>query len=266
MATTREGSGVSAERFNTLVERGRKRALVLEPEVRRVMARVLTDAGRQAASRLTDWASAQSVTAAAPTGWTRPEADVLVKLGELADALTHANRRLRERIMRAGLGEIEAELGVSFDLRNPIIDGVLREAGQNIKHVAESQRQTIMDALSRAWDDGMSIDQAARLVEQRSSAVAMSRARTIARTEIIGIANGGSLAATRLTGAMRQKEWFTAGGAKVPRHHDYPGLDGQLRGLTEKFSVGGAAMAYPGDPAGPAGEVVNCRCTIGYRE
>jgi hypothetical protein len=34
--------------------------------------------------------------------------------------------------------------------------------------------------------------------------------------------------------------------------------------LGDTFSVGGASMAYPGDPSGPPKEVVNCRCTIAH--
>jgi hypothetical protein len=34
----------------------------------------------------------------------------------------------------------------------------------------------------------------------------------------------------------------------------------QIREVGEKFNVGGFALAYPGDPDGPAKEVINCNC------
>lgn len=39
--------------------------------------------------------------------------------------------------------------------------------------------------------------------------------------------------------------------------------DGQAQPLDGMFTVGGVEMAYPGDPRGPAREVINCRCRIG---
>jgi hypothetical protein len=34
--------------------------------------------------------------------------------------------------------------------------------------------------------------------------------------------------------------------------------------MDEPFTVGGASLMYPGDPAGPAEEVINCRCCVGF--
>lgn len=38
--------------------------------------------------------------------------------------------------------------------------------------------------------------------------------------------------------------------------------DKQRTLLTSPFTVGGASLQYPGDPRGPAQEVINCRCTL----
>lgn len=42
-------------------------------------------------------------------------------------------------------------------------------------------------------------------------------------------------------------------------HHD---ADGQAVGLDEPFRVGSSELMYPGDPRGPAGEILNCRCEM----
>jgi hypothetical protein len=34
--------------------------------------------------------------------------------------------------------------------------------------------------------------------------------------------------------------------------------------MDEKFKVGDAELMFPGDPEGPADEVINCRCAVGY--
>jgi hypothetical protein len=38
--------------------------------------------------------------------------------------------------------------------------------------------------------------------------------------------------------------------------------DGQEVGVDEDFVVGSDRMAFPGDPRGGAGEVVNCLCAL----
>jgi len=43
---------------------------------------------------------------------------------------------------------------------------------------------------------------------------------------------------------------------------DHLECNGQIRGIDEPFDVGGESMQYPGDPAGGAGNVCNCRCTV----
>ncbi len=34
--------------------------------------------------------------------------------------------------------------------------------------------------------------------------------------------------------------------------------------MDEAFDVGGEQLMYPGDPAGSAGNICNCRCTVIY--
>jgi uncharacterized protein with gpF-like domain len=45
---------------------------------------------------------------------------------------------------------------------------------------------------------------------------------------------------------------------------DHMEADGQRRRLDEPFEVGGEELMFPGDPAGSAAQIINCRCTIGY--
>lgn len=91
------------------------------------------------------------------------------------------------------------------------------------------------------------------------------RATTIARTEVISAYNvGATLAAEELASVMEvdeyQKEWLATGDARTrPTHMD---ADGQKVWGDQTFDVGGEALEEPGDPAGSAEEVINCRCTV----
>lgn len=92
----------------------------------------------------------------------------------------------------------------------------------------------------------------------------------VARTEVIAANNAGAHAAAytnaELFGASStqvQKEWLATADARTRRTHQ--DADGQVvLGLDTPFSVGGSQLQQPGDPAAPAGEVINCRCTAFY--
>ncbi len=68
-----------------------------------------------------------------------------------------------------------------------------------------------------------------------------------------------------------RKVWFNQGDPLVRPTHQK--VNGQSRfvnhqgwgGKPGKFLVGGALLKHPRDPAGPPGEVINCRCFVEYR-
>lgn len=92
-----------------------------------------------------------------------------------------------------------------------------------------------------------------------------NRAVTVARTETMAAVNAGAYA-----GALRDAEergdpapfkvWLATDDTRTRPTHDK--ADGQRTLLSEPFRVGGAQLLYPGDPRGPAQEVINCRCTF----
>lgn len=90
------------------------------------------------------------------------------------------------------------------------------------------------------------------------------RAETIARTEVNGAYNAGTYQSNEVLGDQGpvEKYWIATGDDRTRQTHRE--ADGQVRGFSEPFSIGGSEMLYPHDPAGPAKEVVNCRCVLGY--
>lgn len=115
--------------------------------------------------------------------------------------------------------------------------------------------------LLAGFDAGESIPKLAVRV-RGAAGVTDARARTIARTEVTGAANAGSIAYMRATGLVRSKTWLAhQDGRERPSHN---AADGQQAALDGKFSVGGYPMDHPGDPSAPASETANCRCTLIY--
>lgn len=93
------------------------------------------------------------------------------------------------------------------------------------------------------------------------------RTEMIARTETLRSSNYGSWNIFKGWGAQK-KEWLATYDDRTrPSHIDAwtryssGGSPGPI-GMDEAFVVGGVAMQCPGDPGAPAGETVNCRCSI----
>jgi hypothetical protein len=91
-----------------------------------------------------------------------------------------------------------------------------------------------------------------------------NRATVTARTEAIGALNAGRLEAFKIAAAEEggdfETMWLATEDSRTRPTHDE--ADGQRVSIGEPFTVGGFSLAFPGDPTGPAQEVINCRCTL----
>ncbi len=90
-----------------------------------------------------------------------------------------------------------------------------------------------------------------------------SRTKTITRTEghrIQQTSAADAQFAAKKKGADVVKQWDASLDARTRDSH--ASIDGEIREIDDKFSNG---LRFPGDPNGPAAEVINCRCTANTR-
>lgn len=97
------------------------------------------------------------------------------------------------------------------------------------------------------------------------------RAARIARTETTMASNLGSLTGAMESGEPMKKVWLSTRDSRTRRpkkgnrydhYGKFPmGPDGETVDLKEAFKKTGEELQYPGDPAGSAGNNINCRCT-----
>jgi HK97 family phage portal protein len=81
----------------------------------------------------------------------------------------------------------------------------------------------------------------------------------VASRQVVGAMNGAALIGATQAGAVK-KRWLATDDERTrPTHRE---AEGQVRDLDEKFDVGAAELAFPGDPTGLVGEWINCRCTM----
>ena len=93
----------------------------------------------------------------------------------------------------------------------------------------------------------------------RDESVWQTRAERIARTESTGAYNAGTQSAFYDEG-VAHKMWIALADDRTRDTH----LDahGQCTYADEAFNIAGNYLMMPGDPGGPASEVINCRCTM----
>lgn len=155
------------------------------------------------------------------------------------------------------------QVEVSFDLLDPEVIALIEERVNQVVGVNQTTYELIQAALAGGVEEGETIAQIAGRVQAvfDSSKV---RAERIARTEVIGAANGGSILGAKAVPLELEKVWLSTSDNRT--RPDHAEANGQAVALTEKFDVAGYSMDYPGDPIAPAEQVVNCRCTVIYAE
>ncbi|GAB2959062.1 hypothetical protein GCM10027048_27840 [Hymenobacter coalescens] len=128
--------------------------------------------------------------------------------------------------------------------------------------MVETTRDVITRTIREAQAEGLSVPNTARLLRERVATLSQARAVVVARTELVAAANLGSLMGAQATGLKLNMKWLATPG---PRTRDtHRAANGQTVTLGGTFTVGGTVLRYPGDPLGPAAEVVQCRCTLQY--
>jgi len=136
---------------------------------------------------------------------------------------------------------------------------------ERVVTVTETYKQSIVDLLKTRIEDGLTIVEAAKEVQKIVGKKRFYRwqALRIARTETTASANFGAVQAGDVSGFVMEKEWISALDERTrtsPFNHMQ--MNGKRVGLNDKFNVSGQDLAYPGDPKGSAGNVINCRCSV----
>lgn len=130
--------------------------------------------------------------------------------------------------------------------------------------ITDTTRAAIYAAIQKGVVEGEGITELTANVNAIFDNADAVRAATIARTEAVGSLNQAAqvYASNLPDGTVGSHTWIS--------HHDdrtrptHRVADGQTVPTDSPFLVGGWPMLFPGDPAAPPGEVINCRCSQAF--
>ncbi len=142
----------------------------------------------------------------------------------------------------------------------------------DVENITQTTRDKIREVLIESYPVGRSFDEIVSLLTD--SEFTAIRARLIVRTETNTAANTGAMLAVKTTGLKMNKVWISAQDnrtRRLPRDQfDHLHMNGVSLPYEDNFTVNGEMgnelMANPGDRkhGAKAGNVCNCRCTIGF--
>ena len=170
-----------------------------------------------------------------------------------------------------GVSYLEAK-GTKNDLIAYVILKYLETKGldQLASDITDTTKEQIRNFLLKAQEQGLTNYETIQLL--KTAGITNYRAELISRTETARAANVGSMVGAMSTGLVTVKEWIAAKDnrtRRMPRDaNDHLHMDGVQIPIDQKFVVTAKDyidnMLHPGDSTAHAGNVCNCRCTLGY--
>ena len=138
---------------------------------------------------------------------------------------------------------------------------------QRVTLVKGTAKKTLVDITQRLMRDPdfmvLGNAEKSRILKNQFNRYSTFQAKRLVQTESTAAANFATMesATTIFPGAQMQKEWIASFDDRTRPTHSEAGASEPVP-FNEPFMVGGSLMMFPGDPSGPAAEVINCRCSM----
>jgi SPP1 gp7 family putative phage head morphogenesis protein len=146
---------------------------------------------------------------------------------------------------------------------NLFLEGFIEDwTATRITQINRTTETQIRSLIRSGLEEGLGIDKISKQIREQADSISRVRANVIARTETHSAAGFGAQQAAESTGLELEKEWVAAADERT--REDHQEVDGTRIGMKEAFTVGDSEMMFPGDPAGSAEQVINCRCSVAY--
>lgn len=124
-------------------------------------------------------------------------------------------------------------------------------------------RSVLEEGLNEGWGSDKTASEIRKSIRQVAPEINQWRALRIARTEVVGASNRGSLEGMRSLNMPFEKIWIAVPDARTRDTHREVEQQNP-KNQDETFRVGEYEMDGPGDMSAGPEEIINCRCTIAY--
>jgi len=179
---------------------------------------------------------------------------VIDEMGEAKRALRRLSAETREiPVDDGGAGELLP----SLDLFDPEVKRMIEEREQLIKTVPSWMQKKARELVAEAVEEGATVDDIRRQLNAFFNNLRKYEAERIARTESGTGANTATNSAMSKAG-VTEKAWLAFIDGQTRATHIANHEEGPIP-FTDRFPNG---MRYPQESGAPAGEVINCRCTM----
>ena len=184
------------------------------------------------------------------------------------DALVELEPAIRSAVLQAlseGLIRGQSRLGISQaqrvrELAPDVVEEMIRRSKYvNVIQTTEDQIAKAIAQVDSGLDNQTMIERITAQVRQTFEGIQANRIPTIVATTVNSAFESGQKEAFRMSG-VNQKQWLSQRDGRVRESHDL--VDGQQVAINQNFDVMGVPLDFPGDPAGPPEEIINCRCTM----
>ena len=230
-------------------------AASMTPFIGRALATQMK-AGADALSRGEDWRGA-----------------VLNADQQLKAAYATTYKRASDIVARRVLNAAKSLHGQGYEIKAdgvPVLESWNRTTAEWIRQwsafrvtqVNETTIAQLQIIIAGGYEDGAGVLGIQRAIMDSIPTLTPIRARAIARTETHAGAQAGSLNAAKAIEIDLSKQWNAVEDGRA--RDDHAAADGQTVEIDQQFIVGGDRLAHPGDPAGQADQVINCRCVLDY--
>ena len=140
------------------------------------------------------------------------------------------------------------------------------EGGVLISQAAYNHREEIIAATKKfvrqGIDEGWGIVKTAKEIGKHMKKADQWKAKRIARTETVRASNHGVQMGMRDLPGNKEKVWISTFDDRS--RQDHMAMEGKTAKENEAFVLpDGSRLMFPGDPAGGAGQTINCRCGMG---